>query len=623
MKDYIKELISFAMLVIGLATKWLGLDIPNWIQFAWYFIAVLPVGLPVVKEMIEEMKEGEIFSEFFLMVAAAVAAFVIGEYPEGLAVLLFYSVGERMQDAAVDKAQDDITALIDVCPEEATVLRNGKEEVVESKEVKAGETIIVKAGGRVPIDGTLLSHAASFDTAAITGESAPRMIDEGGQVLSGMIASDSEVRIITTKVFSDSTMSRIINMVKDANERKSKTELFIKKFARIYTMVVVLLAVLVIIVPYFMNVFGITESYDWKTWLSRAAVFMVVSCPCALLVSIPLGYFGGIGAASRNGILVKGGNFLDVLYKVKAVAFDKTGTLTRGEFDIKDIQPAKGTSTDELISVLASIETHSTHPMAKAICKYAKQNDIYELEVNELKEVAGRGLKAELDGKAIYAGNIKLLTEAGIEVPEEIKQQEGSIILCGMGNAYVGAVTLTDAPKAEAAEAVKKLNEQGIEDVQVLSGDRQSCVSELAETIGIKQAFGDLLPEGKVKHIEELKAKEPVAFVGDGINDAPVLALADVGIAMGAMGSDVAIETADVVIEDDNPAKVATAIIIAQRTRQVVWQNVTFAMGFKILIMVLGLFGIANMWIGVLADSGVAILAVLNAVRIQRAKIEN
>lgn len=620
MKQYVSQIVSGLMLTIGLVVGWIGVQVPWQVSLLWYGIAVIPVGWPVVMEMVETMRNGEIFSEFFLMVAAALCAFIIGEYPEGVAVLLFYSVGEGLQDRAVDKANDNIKALLDVRSDMALVQRGDVAIEVPSAEVAVGEVLVVRAGARVPIDGLLLTDSAAFDTSAITGESAPRMIEKGENVLSGMLAADAEVQVRTTKPFGESTMSRILDMVQNASERKSPTELFIRKFSGVYTMFAMLMAASIILLPLLASLAGWIDVYDWHKWLSRAAVFMVIACPCALVVSIPLGYFGGIGTASRHGILVKGGNYLDALAKVSAVAFDKTGTLTQGEFGLEEVLPADATNADALLVMAASVEAHSSHPMAKAICRYAAQRGVILSDATSVTEVAGHGLQAEVDASQVLTGNAKLLAAHGVEMPASVVALTGAVVYVAVNGAYAGCLRLSDCPKPDAAKAVASLARLGVTRVQLLSGDRQGNVDELARKIGISQAFGDLLPEDKVAHVDALRQQASVAFVGDGINDAPVLALADVGIAMGAMGSDAAIETADVVIEDDNPLKVATAISIARSTRRVVWQNVVMALGIKLAVMVLGLLGIANMWMGVFADSGVALLAVLNAIRIQRHK---
>lgn len=619
-KKYWLLALSFFMLAVGLLDEWHLVDY-GWsplFRFVWYLVAILPVGLPVVKEMVEEWREGSIFNEFFLMVAAAVAAFVIGEYPEGLAVILFYTIGEKLQDMAVDKAHEEIESLLNVCPSVAVVLRDGQPVEVDPSAVAVGETVLVKAGARVPLDGVLLSANGAFDTSAITGESAPRTIEQNETVLSGMIATTDSVQVKVTKPFEDSTMNRILEMVEHANNRKSNTELFIRRFTRYYTAVVVGLVVLVNLLPLVAHLAGVYEAYSWKEWLGKSAVFMVISCPCALLVSIPLGYFGGIGAASRHGILVKGGNYLDALYKIKAVAFDKTGTLTEGLFKVLEVKVEEGFTEASLVQTLAAVEQQSTHPMAKAVCRYAANKNYVLAAPGAVTEVAGRGLKADVNGEEVLAGNAKLLSENGVSLPAGAVNGEGTLIFCAVAGRYAGCVVLADEPKADARQMVADLHQVGINEVHVLSGDRQQQVDLLAREVGIDFAYGDLLPQDKVSHVEHLHKRMPVAFVGDGINDAPVLALADVGIAMGAMGSDVAVETANVVIEDDQPSKVATAVKIAKNTRAVVWQNVSLALGIKILVMILALFGIANMWMGVFADSGVALLAVLNAIRIQR-----
>lgn len=612
--------VSFVMLAVGLLDEWHLVEFgwSGFVRLAWYLLAILPVGVPVVKAMLDEWRHGSVFNEFFLMVSAAVAAFVIGEYPEGLAVILFYTVGERLQDAAVDKAHDEIESLLNVCPSVAVVVRGTLTAEVDPASVAVGETVLVKAGARAPLDGVLLSERGSFDTSAITGESSLRVVEKDGSVLSGMIAVGESVQVRVTKSYDDSTMNRILDMVATANERKSSSELFIRRFARRYTAVIIGLVVLVNVVPLFLHLAGAFDAYSWKEWLGKSAVFMVISCPCALLVSIPLGYFGGIGAASRHGILVKGGNYLDALYKVKAVAFDKTGTLTEGQFRVVEVSAATGYTADALLKVLASVEQLSSHPMAKAVCRYAADKGVVLAAPVSAVEVPGRGLKAELDGAVVLAGNDKFLIENGIAVPNDSSASSGALVYCAVGGTFMGCVVLADQPKDGVGQMVADLRQVGVNEVHLLSGDRQTQVDLLAREVGIGFAYGDLLPQDKVDYVDKLHKRMPVAFVGDGINDAPVLALADVGIAMGAMGSDVAVETADVVIEDDKPEKVVTALKIARNTRSVVWQNVSMALGVKVLVMVLALFGIANMWMGVFADSRVALLAVLNAIRIQR-----
>ncbi len=620
MKKYWFIAVSFVMLAVGLLDEWHLVEFgwSGFVRLAWYLLAILPVGVPVVKAMLDEWRHGSVFNEFFLMVAAAVAAFVIGEYPEGLAVILFYTIGERLQDAAVDKAHDEIESLLNVCPSVAVVVRDGLTAEVDPATVAVGETVLVKAGARVPIDGVLLSERGSFDTSAITGESSLRAVEKDEPVLSGMIAVGESVHVRVTKSYDDSTMNRILNMVESANERKSNSEIFIRRFARRYTAVIIGLVVLVNVVPLLLHLAGAFDAYSWKEWLGKSAVFMVISCPCALLVSIPLGYFGGIGAASRHGILVKGGNYLDALYKVKAVAFDKTGTLTEGQFRVVEVSAAGGYTADTLLKALASVEQFSSHPMAKAVCRYAADKRIVLSAPGSAVEVPGRGLKAELDGAVVLAGNERFLSENGVSVPDASSASKGALVYCAVDGSFVGSVALADQPKAGVEQMVADLRQEGVAEVHLLSGDRQNQVDLLAREVGIGFAYGDLLPQDKVDYVDKLHKRMPVAFVGDGINDAPVLALADVGIAMGAMGSDVAVETADVVIEDDKPEKVVTALKIARNTRSVVWQNVSMALGVKVLVMILALFGIANMWMGVFADSGVALLAVLNAIRIQR-----
>ena len=629
MKEFKKEIFAFILLVTGLLIDFvfggfnaLFGNAGATVRFSWYFIAALPVGWPIVKEMIEALKEGEIFNEFFLMTTAAVCAFVIGEYPEGLAVLLFYTIGENLQDKAVSKAQDNISSLLDIRPETTTVIRNNAPVVVPTKQVKIGEVLIVKVGERIPIDGELLEKAATLDTAALTGESVPRLIEVGEPVLSGMTACDGEIKLRTNKLLKDSALSRILEMVNNAKERKSTTELFVHKFAHIYTSVVIYAALALSVLPLLLYGVGLYEGYAWQTGLGRSAVFMVVSCPCALVISIPLGYFGGIGTASKNGILVKGGNYLDAIAKIDAVAFDKTGTLTQGKFQVKKAIAAAPYNEADLLRVIYAAESHSNHPIAKAICRYAQKENVEKGEAGDLKELAGRGMIAQLNGQQILVGNLKLLKEEEVEM-DQPTDEDSHQIYCAIDHHYAGCLLLEDEPKADCAQAIASLYQLGIKKIEIYSGDNQHNVDLLAREIKVDKAYGDLLPEGKVKKIEELKKGHSIAFVGDGINDAPVLALADVGIAMGGMGSDVAIETADVVIEDDRPGKLATGIRIARRTRTIVWQNILFALGVKVSVMALS-FLLSDsriaLWLGVFADSGVALIAVMNAIRIQYEK---
>lgn len=590
-------------------------------RLLWYIVAYLPVGLPVLKEAWENVAHGDVFNEFTLMTLATIGAFYIGEYPEGVAVMLFYSLGEWFQDKAVNRAKHNISALLDVRPETATVIREGKEKTVNPREVKTGEIIEVKTGERVPLDGRMLNGKAAFNTAALTGESLPRNICQGEEVLAGMIATDRVVRLAVTKPFEQSALSRILEMVRDASERKAPAELFIRKFARIYTPTVTGLAVLIVLLPYLWSLAHPSFTYAFDDWLYRGLVFLVISCPCALVVSIPLSYFGGIGAASQLGILFKGGNYLDAITHVNTVVFDKTGTLTQGSFEVQTCQPAEGIDAQMLLQWVSSAEQNSTHPIAKAIATYASKNGLALLPLSgEVKETAGYGLETDIDGHHVLVGNRRLLEKHNIVYPDVLQSAEGTLVACAVDGRYLGFLLLADSLKEDAPQAVTALKELGIENIQMLSGDKQEIVTNFAKRTGIAHAYGNLLPEGKVKHIETLKrnASNCVAFVGDGINDTPALALSDVGIAMGGLGSDAAIETADVVIQTDQPSKVATAIRAGRQTRRIIWQNIVMALGVKLAVLILGACGVATLWEAVFADVGVAMLAILNAVRLQK-----
>lgn len=622
MKKYLSESVSFIILIAGIILNWQEV---TWfqsgaIQFTWYLLAFLPVGLPVMKEAVEHVCRKDFFNEFMLMSIATAGAFYIGEYPEGVAVMLFYSIGELFQDSAVHKARANIRALLDVRPETATVIRNEIRVTESPDKVEVGEVIEIKAGERIPLDGTMLTDKTFFDTAALTGESVPRSIRQGESVLAGMIVTDKVIRIKVTKPYNQSALARILEMVQNAADRKAPVELFIRKFARIYTPAVTGLAVLIVLIPWLYSLLQPGFNFVFNDWLYRALVFLVISCPCALVVSIPLGYFGGIGAASKSGILFKGGNYLDAITKVNAVVFDKTGTLTKGVFEVQTLQVAEGFSEEEVISAIASVEAGSNHPIAKAIMQYAAKILATTVPVTEIREIAGYGLKATAGNKEILAGNARLLALNKTAFPPELINIPDTIVICAINGLYAGYVLLSDTPKEDAKKAVSELKKLNIDNIRILSGDKQIIVSKLAEQLGIKNAYGDLLPEGKVEHIENLKTDKQnyVAFIGDGINDAPALALSNVGIAMGGLGNDAAIETADVVIQTDRPSKIATAIRIGKYTRKVVWQNISMAFGVKLIVLILGAGGLATLWEAVFADVGVALLAILNAVRIQK-----
>jgi len=620
--EYWKVGLSFILLISGIIMN--ALELPffreGYFSLIWYIVAYLPVGLPVMKEAWESMKDKDYFSEFTLMFVATLGAFYIGEYPEGVAVMLFYSVGELFQEKAVDKAKRNIGDLLDVRPEEAAVVRDGRVIIENPQNVKVGETIEIKTGGRVPLDGMMLNEVAAFNTAALTGESVPRSIRMGEEVLAGMIVTDKVIRIKVIRPFDKSALARILELVQNASERKAPAELFIRKFARVYTPIVIGLAVLIVLLPFIYSLITPQFLFTFNDWLYRALVFLVISCPCALVVSIPLGYFGGIGAASRLGILFKGGNYLDAVTKINTVVFDKTGTLTKGTFEVQSCNCESGVSEEELIRMIASVESSSTHPIAKAVVNYAGRRDIELSSVTDSKEYAGLGLEAAVNGIQVLAGNGRLLSKFQIEYPPELLSVTDTIVICAIGNKYAGYLLLSDSLKEDARIAIQNLKALGIQNIQILSGDKQSIVSNFAEKLGISEAYGDLLPDGKVKHLEELRqhTENQVAFVGDGMNDAPVLALSNVGIAMGGLGSDAAIETADVVIQTDQPSKVAEAIKVGKLTRRIVWQNISLAFGVKLLVLILGAGGLATLWEAVFADVGVALIAIMNAVRIQK-----
>ncbi len=615
-KVYAPVIISLSILLAGIVCDQLikPTFFNGWIRLAWYIAAYIPVGYPVAMQGFRLIIKGDVFTEFVLMTIATIGAFFIGEYPEGVAVMVFYTVGELFQDAAVNRAKRSIKALLDIRPSSAFVKRDGNFSEVPPKEVKIDDVIQVKAGEKVPLDGEMLSDGSSFNTAALTGESKPSEIGKGEPVLAGMINQDKVVELKVTKLYNDSSLARILSLVQEATTRKAKTEQFIRKFSRIYTPIVVLGAFGIATLPYFF-----VHDYVFDQWLYRALIFLVVSCPCALVISIPLGYFGGIGAASRNGILFKGSNFLDLMTKVNTVVMDKTGTLTKGVFKVQQV---KSYDTDEAIwlPMAAALEAASTHPVAQAVVQYAGDK-AKNIKIEGLEEISGHGLQGVIDGKEIHAGNLKLMDKVGVQVNGELKNIADTIVLVAIDKKLVGYITIADEIKEDSKDAIKALHDRNIEAI-MLSGDKQSVVDRVAKELGIDKAFGDLLPEVKVKKVEEIKSDKSkvVVFVGDGINDAPVLALSDVGMAMGGLGSDAAIETADVIIQTDQPSRIARAIKIGKATNGIVWQNITFAFVVKGIVMVLGASGKATMWEAVFADVGVALLAVLNAMRIQKMK---
>lgn len=611
---FIPGIISFVLLMVALyldhflKPAWFS----EYVRLGWYIAAYLPVGLPVLKDAFISIKSGGIFSEFFLMGIATIGAFSIGEYPEGVAVMLFYSVGEVLQTMAVKRAKTNIKSLLDQRPEEVTIIKDNKTEILKAEKVTIGDIIQLKPGEKLGLDGTLISEKASFNTSALTGESIPDSKIKGDAVLAGMINLNTVAQVEVTTAFLDSKLSRILEMVQNATSQKAPTELFIRKFAKIYTPIVVFLALGICLLPYFF-----VSDYQFENWLYRALVFLVISCPCALLISIPLGYFGGIGAASKNGILFKGSNFLDVLSTIQNVVMDKTGTLTEGVFKVQEVVFKPDFNQNEILEMVNALESHSTHPVATAVQNFVGPVNS-TIKIENIEEIPGHGLKGIVAGKELLVGNFKLMDQFKIVHSVDTQKIIHTVIAVAYDSNFVGYLTIADSIKSDAKKTVELLNKLKIK-VTMLSGDKNTVVKDVAHQLGIKNSFGDLLPEDKVNKIKEIKARqETVAFVGDGVNDAPVVALSDVGIAMGGLGSDATIETADVVIQDDQPSKIPMAINIGKQTKKIVWQNIMLAFGVKVIVLILGAGGIATMWEAVFADVGVALLAILNAVRIQR-----
>ena len=612
-KTHYPVIASFVLLAIGITLEHTSFVtfFDSYVRLIWYIAAYLLVGFPVLKEAAEEVGKKDFFNEFTLMGLATVGAFVIGEYPEGVAVMLFYTVGELFQDHAVNKAKSNIKALLDIRPDSAVVLHDGSYQTVHPEEVKIGETIQVKVGEKVPLDGTMITAKSSFNTAALTGESKPSTIYEGEKVLAGMVNLDMVIETRVEKTFSDSSFVKILDLVQNAASRKAKTEMFIRKFAKIYTPIVFFLALAITIFPYFF-----VSNYVFADWLYRALVFLVISCPCALVISIPLSYFSGIGAASRNGILFKGANYLDLMSEINTVVTDKTGTLTKGVFRVQKVY-TELPDQQRFVDMAAAVERQSNHPIAKAVGEY---NGISQqtYTVTNVEEIAGHGLRALVNGDEVIVGNAKLMKKHGVTYNAEIDEIVETTVLVGINKAFAGYITIADELKEDAREAIVEMHKTGIRRIEMLSGDKQSIVEKIAGMLGLDAAYGDLQPADKVHHLERLKADKNniVAFVGDGINDAPALALSDVGIAMGGLGSDAAIEIADVVIQTDQPSKIATAIRISKATKRIVVQNIVMALSFKMLVLLLGAMGLVTMWIAVFADVGVALLAILNAMRL-------
>lgn len=581
-------------------------------EFLVYGLAYLIVGWKVITSAVKNIVRGQFFDEQFLMAIATLGAFVIHQLPEAVTVMLFYVVGELFQDIAVNHSRKSIKALLEIKPEYANLVVDGESTKVSPENIQIGDIIIVKAGEKIPLDGKIIDGDSFIDTSALTGESVPIKMKRNDLVLSGTINQTGVLTIKVTKLFSESSVSKILELVENASTKKAETEKFITTFAKYYTPIVVIGALLLAILPPLLF-----TGQTFSDWIYRALVVLVISCPCALVISIPLGYFGGIGSASRKGILVKGSNFLDALTQVETVVFDKTGTLTKGEFKVAEIIPSNGFSKEQVLEYAAYAETNSNHPVAKSILEAFNKN-IELTRITQVEEISGHGIKAQIGNKTVFAGNDKLLHKENIIHP--ICNVDGTVVHIAVDTVYAGYIIISDTLKDDAIEAIEKLKAKNIQTV-MLTGDNQFAATAFAKKLNIDQYFYELLPEDKVKHIENLiheNKGRKVAFVGDGINDAPVIARADVGIAMGALGSDAAIETADVVLMTDSPSKVATAIDIAKRTRNIVWQNIYFAMGVKLLFIVLGVFGVASMWEAVFGDIGVALIAVFNAIRIMK-----
>lgn len=587
-----------------------SLQMPGWMLGVLFLFPYLLVGREVILKALKNIRNGQVFDENFLMLIATVAAFGIGEYSEACAVMIFYQVGELFESLAVGKSRASITAMMSIAPESANVERDGKIEEVDPDEVEVGEIILIRPGEKVPLDGIVLEGSSFLDTAALTGEPVPREVRPGDAVISGCVNGETALRVKTSKAYEDSTVSRILQLVESASEKKTRMENFITRFARWYTPIVTVTALLLALIPPLF--FGAPAA----PWIKRACIFLIVSCPCALVISVPLGFFGGIGAASKRGVLVKGSNFLETAAELKTLVFDKTGTLTRGEFRVVGIHPAEGCSEEELLSMAAHGESLSSHPIAQSILQ-AYGGEIDRARLGEMHEAAGHGLEGVLDGRELLLGNEKLLKSKDIDFPAV--KEHGTVVYAAHGGSYVGHIIIADVVKPGAAAALRQLREVGIEKLVMLTGDRKDAAEAIAAEVGVDTVYHDLLPADKVEKVEALLAAEKngekVGFVGDGINDAPVLMRADVGIAMGSLGSDAAIEAADLVIMDDELSKIADIIRISRKTVRIVRQNVAFALAVKAAVLILGIFGLANMWEAVFGDVGVTVIAVLNAMR--------
>ncbi|HCE54006.1 MAG TPA: heavy metal translocating P-type ATPase, partial [Lutibacter sp.] len=614
-KDYLIPIISLLFLLLGIGFDFY--EAPFFkapIPLIWFGIIYIIVGGAVILKAAKLIVKGDIYNEFVLMSVATIGAFLIGSHEEGVAVMLFYVVGELFQEAAVNKAKRSIEALLKVQVEEVTVLENGNAIIKHPSEVQVGQTIQTKPGEKIALDGVLISDDAVLNTATLTGESTPDTKIKGGKVLAGMVNLNKVIEIEVTSKFEDTKLSKILKLVQEAVGRKAKTQLLVSRLAKIYTPIVFWLAIGLVVIPYFF----LGDAYVFQNWFQRALIFLVISCPCALVISIPLGYFGGIGAASHNGILFKGANFIDLMTKVDTVVMDKTGTLTKGVFGVQEIA-AVNFDKELLLELTAVLEANSTHPIAGAIVKYAKISNT-ALKATNVEEISGHGMKGQIGEYEVLAGNTKLLEKFEIPYDLELNSNSETIVLIAINKKYAGYITIADTLKEDAKKAIAALHDlKNITKVVMLSGDKQAVVDKIAKQLGIDKAIGELLPEDKITEVEKLKAAgRTIAFVGDGVNDAPVITIADVGMAMGGLGSDAAIDTADVVIQTDQPSKIAIAIKISNSTTQIIWQNIGLALSIKILVLILGAFGMATLWEAVIADVGVALLAILNAVRLQR-----
>ncbi len=606
----------------GLLLSWLGPTLDLYVEFALFLIPYLIVGYDVLLKAARNIGHGQVFDENFLMAVATIGAFALVLFPdaeqhfsEGAAVMLFYQVGELFQSYAVGKSRKSIAAMMDIAPDYANVRRDGELVQVDPSAVKPGDEIVVKPGERVPLDGVVLDGSSQLDTAALTGESVPRHVETGAEVISGCVNMTGVLTVRVSKPFGESTVSRILELVENASDKKARTENFITRFARYYTPIVVIVAALLAIVP------PLVLGGGWADWVQRGLIFLVVSCPCALVISVPLSFFGGIGGASRLGILVKGGNYLEALAQVDAVAFDKTGTLTNGTFNVVAVHPEAGVDPERILSIAAHAEAYSDHPIAISV-KEAYRGDIDQAKIRDVQEESGHGVVATVDEHAVLVGNGKLMAGHGISYHE--CELTGTILHVSLDESYIGHIVIADVLKNDAAQAIADLKATGVRKTVMLTGDRDEVAAAVAGKLGVDEYRAQLLPQDKVTEVEKLLAAESgkgkLAFVGDGINDAPVLTRADVGIAMGAMGSDAAIEAADVVLMDDKPSNIAKAIRIARKTMGIVWQNIIFALAVKLLVLVLAAVGIANMWLAVFADVGVAVIAILNAMRCMNVK---